>query len=391
MKPLPRLRTFGAMLGALFSFHSVANATYTITIGQSGANVVAVGSGTINTTALTLSVAPPPTPRVNGNAALIYIGAGGGGQQGTPIASPSPSNFGGGGGGVFATNSSTGDLVGAQAAGGGHIIVPAGYVSGAALSSAAQWNNTTLSALGLAPGTYTFTWGSGATADSLIVHVLDAASLSVSTTHSSPIFQAGPGVITATVANTGSSTAGPATVSDTIDSAFTINSVSSGCSASGQTVTCTIASGSVFHSSTSFNIYVTASATASSSISNTATLTDSTDTIATATGNDTIPVSAEAPQVDSSLTQIMLSGSTDNGSCASGNMTLTATDQLQNTGGSTLTNPYSVIASLTGGNFILSQSVDTTSLTASGTATFTFHIQLATCNTFQIFFDVRSN
>jgi hypothetical protein len=372
------------------SLQNVANATYTINVGQSGTNVVAVGSGTINTTALTLSATPPPTPRVNGNAALIYIGTGNV-QQGTPVTAPAPANFGGGGGGVSATDSSTGDLVGAQAAGGAHIIVPAGYVSGAALSSSAQWNNTTLSVLGLVQGTYTYTWGSGATADSLIVHVLGPASLSVSATHSSPIFQAGPGVITATVANSGSSTAGTATVSDTIDSAFTINSVSSGCSVSGQTVTCTIASGSVFDSATSFNIYVTASATASSSISNTATLTDSTDTITTATGSDTIAVSTEAPQVDSNLTQILLSGSTDNGSCASGNNTLTATDQLQNTGGSTLTEPYSVIASLTGGNSLLSQSVDTTSLASSGTATFTFHIQLSTCNTFQIFFDVRSN
>jgi hypothetical protein len=79
------------------------------------------------------------------------------------------------------------------------------------------------------------------------------------------------------------------------------------------------------------------------SISNTATLTDSTDTIATGTSNDSIPVSTEAPQVDSHLSQIMLSGSTYIGLCAAGNMTLTATDQLKNTGGSTLTNPYAVV------------------------------------------------
>ena len=221
------------------------------------------------------------------------------------------------------------------------------------------------------------------------------ASLSISATHSSPIFQAGPGAITLTVSNTGGPTAAAATVSDTIDSGFSINSASlagasGGCSVSGQTVTCTIASGSSA-ASTAFNVYVTASASASASISNTATLTDGTDTIASGSGSDTIAVTALAPQVDSSLRQTMLSGSTDNGACAGGNRTFTATDLLQNTSGSTLTNPYAVISTLSQGNTLISQSASSASLAASSYVTFTFHIRLANCNTFRLFFDVRSN
>jgi hypothetical protein len=166
--------------------------------------------------------------------------------------------------------------------------------------------------------------------------------------------------------------------------------VSSGCSASSQTVTCTIAAGSSA-ASTVFNVYVTASSTEGASISNTATLSDSSDTVATGSSTDTVAVSAQAPLVDSRLTQLVLSGSTDNGTCAAGSRTLTATDQLENTGTSTLTNPYAVNVALTGGNTLNSQSGSSSSVAVNGTDTFTFHIQLATCNKFSLSFDVRSN
>ena len=87
----------------------------------------------------------------------------------------------------------------------------------------------------------------------------------------------------------------------------------------------------------------------------------------------------------------MLSGTTDNGSCADGNLTLTATDALQNTSGSTLTNPYAAILTLTGGNTLISQSASSATVAAGAYVTFTFHIQLATCGTFRLTFDVRSN
>jgi hypothetical protein len=220
-----------------------------------------------------------------------------------------------------------------------------------------------------------------------------AASLSVAATHSSPIFQGGPGLLTLTVANsTGIATLGAATVTDIVDPSLTINSVSSGCSVSvsGQKVTCTIPAGSTA-ASTSFNIYVTASASAAASISNTPSLTDNSDTVTTSSVADSIPIAAQAPQVDPQLAQISLSGSTDGGNCVTGNNnTLTATIQIQNSGGM-LTNPYASNVTLSGGNTLISQSASPLSVAEGGTVTFTFHIQLATCNRFILSFDVNSN
>ena len=44
---------------------------------------------------------------------------------------------------------------------GAALLVPEGYVSGNALSSSATWNNATFASLGVIPGTYEWTWGTG--------------------------------------------------------------------------------------------------------------------------------------------------------------------------------------------------------------------------------------
>ena len=52
----------------------------------------------------------------------------------------------------------------------GYVFLPAGYVSGAALSSTSTWTGQTLATLGVTVGTYTWTFGSGASADSVVVY-----------------------------------------------------------------------------------------------------------------------------------------------------------------------------------------------------------------------------
>jgi hypothetical protein len=44
--------------------------------------------------------------------------------------------------------------------------VPTGYVSGAALSNTSTYDNATFASLGVTPGAYVWTWGSGAHIDS---------------------------------------------------------------------------------------------------------------------------------------------------------------------------------------------------------------------------------
>jgi hypothetical protein len=52
----------------------------------------------------------------------------------------------------------------------GHFIyVPAGYVSGTQLSDTDTFNGATFASLGITSGTYTYTWGSGPTADTATV------------------------------------------------------------------------------------------------------------------------------------------------------------------------------------------------------------------------------
>jgi hypothetical protein len=73
-----------------------------------------------------------------------------------------PSTF--GAEGVELADSGSGDVVGILAD--NVIEVPSGYVSGAALSDTSTFTGEALAGLGLTTGIYTWTWGSGATADS---------------------------------------------------------------------------------------------------------------------------------------------------------------------------------------------------------------------------------
>lgn len=58
------------------------------------------------------------------------------------------------------------------------IDVPTGYTSGSLLSpGSAAISNATFASLGIHPGTYTWSWGSGATADSLTLNIGNVAAV----------------------------------------------------------------------------------------------------------------------------------------------------------------------------------------------------------------------
>jgi hypothetical protein len=148
-----------------------ADAAFVIDVYQSGSNVVATGSGSLDLTDLNLGgSAVDSSSAVRPDFGIISVGPTGSGlvDEYTGISYS---------GGVFGTggstlpSSGTGDLVGIKVHGGVLLAVPAGYVSGTSLSDSSTYDNTTIAGLGMTPGTYTFTWGSSPDADSLTVNI----------------------------------------------------------------------------------------------------------------------------------------------------------------------------------------------------------------------------
>jgi hypothetical protein len=139
---------------------------YIMTVSQVGNDVVASGSGSFDLTALTFQRSAAPRNAMIPLVGTIQIGSASNSDEYTGITGPT--SF--GAGGVHFSSSQSGDFTGI--AGLSHAIeVPTGYVSGTELSGGAIWDNSTLASLGLTPGTYTYTWGTGVTASSFEVIV----------------------------------------------------------------------------------------------------------------------------------------------------------------------------------------------------------------------------
>ena len=143
---------------ALFS-PKVARADFIVTMTQVGSNVIATGSGAIDLSGLTFAVLAPEGESIYPAGAAVAVG---------PIIPlfdiyvgtfSGPRNFGTGGGGV--PNSGSGDAV-SIVVGLGTLAVAPGYISNSPLSDSSTYDNATFSSLGATPGTYEWTWGSGA-------------------------------------------------------------------------------------------------------------------------------------------------------------------------------------------------------------------------------------
>ena len=165
-----------ALVFACLGIRQSAHAGYTVTLQQVGPNVVATGTGAIDLHGLTFLLGQygPIVPQMSsrflfppgrGSVAEIYTGPRPSSVDlySGPIIGPT--SF-GGVSGTFA-NSGSGDMVGIGAITGGeyagvYLYVPAGYVSGAFLSDSATYSGKTFANLGVRPGTYVWTWGTGA-------------------------------------------------------------------------------------------------------------------------------------------------------------------------------------------------------------------------------------
>jgi hypothetical protein len=139
------------------AFQSMARAQFTVTVQQVGSNVVATGSGSIDTSILGSAGFGPEVAYLGPSTSTVFVG------PATTIipdvyqaAITGPSNF-GSGLGMDAT-SGGGDFVG-LAYSADNIDVPSGYVSGASLSDTSTWAGQSLSSLGITPGTYNWIFG----------------------------------------------------------------------------------------------------------------------------------------------------------------------------------------------------------------------------------------
>ena len=134
---------------------------YTITLEQMGANVVATGSGAINLTGVTLFGGVIQSIGVQGNPAFIRTGGSRDPFVSGYMGFTGPASI-GPGTQLIGVNHTSGDPVGVDTVpNNSFILVPEFYVSGTALSSSATWNNATFASLGVTPGTYVWSWGTG--------------------------------------------------------------------------------------------------------------------------------------------------------------------------------------------------------------------------------------
>lgn len=160
---------------ALVTGVGAAQATYTVNIVQSGANVVMTGSGTIDTTGMTLVVTNVGCASGNGilGSSLLCIGSGTPGLSGiglTTILTGLTS------GASTPADTSTGSPVFAA---GASLYLPTGYTSLSPISNSSTFNGKTLASLGLTLGTTnTITLTSG---DTIVVTTVPAQSTSVPT------------------------------------------------------------------------------------------------------------------------------------------------------------------------------------------------------------------
>ena len=153
-----------------------AEAAVILNATKLGSNVVIAGSGSINTNGLsfggsTTNVGSEVFPAIGTLLTGPVWPQNAGVYSGTIT---SPANL--GTGGLILASSGSGGLVG-RPGNTGLILVSQGYVSGTFFNTSSTYNNTTIAAMGLNPGTHVWSWGSGANADSITMNVIPEPSV----------------------------------------------------------------------------------------------------------------------------------------------------------------------------------------------------------------------
>jgi hypothetical protein len=142
-----------------------ARAALILTMVESGGDVLVTGNGTVDLTGLTLQGSGGAIAVMVPTAGELTIGGAGSIDVYTGLSSPG--SF--GPGGFVLPSVSAGDIMGIL--NGPTLLVPGSYTSGTALAGSSTFAGHSFGSLGVNPGTYVWTWGAGASADSLTLQV----------------------------------------------------------------------------------------------------------------------------------------------------------------------------------------------------------------------------
>jgi hypothetical protein len=158
--------SFWGMALVFVGLASQVNAAYILTYQQSGSDVIASGSGSFNTSVLSLLRIGSSFDHaaIQPNAKFAQVGPFLANESGYGTLAIGPLNF--GTGGLHTSTTGSGDFVSFQPNGRNDVpslYVPEGYVSGRSLAGSATFPNSTFSSLGITPGTYTWTLTGGDT------------------------------------------------------------------------------------------------------------------------------------------------------------------------------------------------------------------------------------
>jgi hypothetical protein len=150
LKKLLPLTLLGIAVTSLFSVQPAQG--FTVTLEQMGSNVVVTGSGAFNLTGLSFGVTGNGNlANIDPNIPEILTGPTGGHSADFYTGFTGPTSF--GSGSVALASSGSGDFFGIQRAPVGlELLVPAGYMSGNALSGSSTYNGATFASLGVTPG-----------------------------------------------------------------------------------------------------------------------------------------------------------------------------------------------------------------------------------------------
>ncbi|GGB22809.1 hypothetical protein GCM10011380_10590 [Sphingomonas metalli] len=147
-----------------------AEAAYSVTFQQVGNDVVASGTGTLNTTGLGVFSTNNDSAFISPGRNIALIGGGNSTLLNTTL---TYNGLLGTGVGLISPTSSTGNIAGVYG-GFNFLAVSGGYVSNTLTSGTSTFANSTLASLGLNPGLVTVGFNSGLNADVFTITVVGA-------------------------------------------------------------------------------------------------------------------------------------------------------------------------------------------------------------------------